>query len=208
MNENIIKFYLITNKLKEKIRTGWMNVNISSDRLESVAEHVYGCLMLAIAIDSEYDLDVDMYKVLKMLALHELEETIIKDYTVRDKITREEKLEQGRASVKMVTEGLIAQNEIEDLLEEYNAHESKESVFCYHIDKIECDFQAKIYDLNGYFSKEEALKDRAFHEEEYRAKIENINNASDVWIEYDKRLYKDDNLFKNLIEDIQKIDKK
>ena len=72
---------MLTNRLKNKIRTGWMEVNISADRLESVAEHIYGCLMLAIAIDSEYELNLDMYKVLKMLSLHELEETIIKDYT-------------------------------------------------------------------------------------------------------------------------------
>ena len=65
MNDNIINFYLLTNKLKEKIRTGWMQIGITSDRLESVAEHIYGCLMLAISIDSEYKLDLDMYKVLK-----------------------------------------------------------------------------------------------------------------------------------------------
>ncbi len=48
MNENIIKFYLITHRLKEKIRSGWIEIGISADRLESVAEHVYGCMMLAI----------------------------------------------------------------------------------------------------------------------------------------------------------------
>ena len=107
MNDNIIKFYMITNKLKEKIRTGWLEIGISSNRLESVAEHIYGCLMLAIAIDSEYKLNLDMYKVLKTLALHELEETIMKDFTVRDNITREEKLKLGKKCVQKATEGLI-----------------------------------------------------------------------------------------------------
>lgn len=94
MNENIIKFYMLTNRLKNKIRTGWIEVEISSERLESVAEHIYGCLMLAIAIDSEYKLDLDMYKVLKMICLHELEETVMKDYTLRDNISKEEKIEK------------------------------------------------------------------------------------------------------------------
>ena len=67
MNDNIINFYIIANRLKEKIRTGWQEIEVSSQRLESVAEHIYGCLMLAIAIDSEYELDIDMYKVLKIL---------------------------------------------------------------------------------------------------------------------------------------------
>lgn len=76
MNDSIINFYIIANQLKEKIRTGWQEIEVSSQRLESVAEHIYGCLMLAIAIDSEYKLNLDMYKVLKMISLHELEETI------------------------------------------------------------------------------------------------------------------------------------
>ena len=58
---------MITNVLKHKIRTGWEELGISSERLESVAEHIYGCLMLAIAIDSEYKLDLDMYKVPHLL---------------------------------------------------------------------------------------------------------------------------------------------
>ena len=50
LNKTIIDFYMITNVLKHKIRTGWEELGISSERLESVAEHIYGCLMLAIAI--------------------------------------------------------------------------------------------------------------------------------------------------------------
>lgn len=207
MNENIIKFYLIANKLKEKIRTGWIEVEISSERLESVAEHIYGCLMLAIAIDSEYNLDLDMYKVMKMLALHELEETIMKDFTIRDKITIEEKIELGRQCVKQATQGLIKQEEIIELLEEFNKHITKESVFCYHIDKIECDFQAKIYDLKGNFDIDQALEDLNYFGEEGKIIKEKVNTASDVWIEYDKKIYKDDKIFEDLINDIQAIQK-
>ena len=207
MNENIIRFYLITHRLKEKIRTGWVEVEISSQRLESVAEHVYGCLMLAIAIDSEYKLDLDMYKCIKMLALHELEETIMKDFTIRDQINKEEKINLGKQCVYKVTEGLIKQEEIINLLDEFNAQKTKEAVFCYHIDKIECDFQAKIYDLNGNFDINQALKDLEYFGEEASSKIKNkIRTASDVWIEYDKSRYIGDKVFENLINDIQNID--
>ena len=207
MNENIIRFYLIANRLKEKIRTGWIEVNISSKRLESVAEHIYGCLMLAIAIDSEYKLDIDMHKVLKMLALHELEETIMKDFTVRDNISREDKIKLGRKCVAEATEGLIKQQEIIDLLDEFNTHKTKEAIFCYHIDKIECDFQAKIYDVRGQFDLNYAIEDLEYFGEEGK-KIKNmIKTASDVWIEYDKKRYEDDEIFKNLINDIQKLNK-
>ena len=203
MNKNIIKFYIIANTLKEKIRTGWMEVNISNERLESVAEHIYGCLMLAIAIDSEYKLDLDMYKVLKMISLHELEETIMKDFTIRDNISPEEKEKLGRQCVLKVTEGLIKQQEIVDLLDEFNSHKTKESLFSYHIDKIECDFQAKLYDLRGNFDINEALKDLEYFGEEGTKIKDKVKTASDVWIEYDKKRYQDDEIFKSLINDIQ-----
>ena len=203
INDNIINFYILTNKLKEKIRTGWQEIGVSGERIESVAEHVYGCLMLAIAIDSEYDLDLDMFKVLKMLSLHELEETIMKDYTIRDNINKEEKIRKGRECVIKATEGLIKQDEIVNLLDEYNAHITKESLFCYHIDKLECDFQVKMYDLNNRIKLENMIEDLKFYGEEGEKIKEKVNSASDVWIEIDKKLYDGDTLFESLINDIQ-----
>lgn len=47
--KNIILFSMFTNSLKYKIRTGWKDVRVSG-RKESVAEHVYGTLMLAQVI--------------------------------------------------------------------------------------------------------------------------------------------------------------
>ena len=207
MNDNIINFYIIANRLKEKIRTGWQEIEVSSQRLESVAEHIYGCLMLAIAIDSEYKLKLDMYKVLKMISLHELEETIMKDYTVRDNITKEEKIKRGKECVIKATEGMIKQDEIVRLLDEFNERLTKESIFCYHIDKIECDFQAKIYDLKGQIKLEKILEDLKYYGEEGAIIKDKVNVASDVWIECDKIIYTGDKIFESLINDIQKIKK-
>ena len=50
MNQNIIRFYIQTQKLKTKLRSGYVDIGITKDRLESIAEHVYGCLMLAISM--------------------------------------------------------------------------------------------------------------------------------------------------------------
>lgn len=205
-SKNIINFYLFANRLKEKIRQGWIEVSISKERLESIAEHIYGCLVLAIVIDSEYELNLDMYKVLKMLTLHETEEILMGDLTIRSDVTLEEKKEMGRNCVYKVTKGLLKQSEIECLLEEFNSRETKESIFCYHIDKIECDFQAKIYDLMGAFSYEKDKEDLPF----YGARASEIESksktASDFWIEYDKPKYDNDEIFKQLIEEIQKIE--
>ncbi len=205
--KNIVRFYMLANRLKTKIRTGWQEVEIKKDRLESVAEHIYGTLMLAVAIDSEYDLHLNMEKIMKMLALHELEEIIMPDYTVRSNITAEEKIVQGRECVKEVVKGLFKEKEIEEMLEEFNARKTKEAIFCYHIDKIECDFQAKMYDLEGAFSVENAKKDLEYFKEDAERIRESAKTASDYWIEYDRPRYEDDKIFKELLNEIKGIAK-
>jgi len=200
-NLNIIKFYLYANKLKEKIRSGWIEISIEKQRLESVAEHIFGCLILAIGIDSEYKLDVDMYKVLKMLTLHELEEIIMGDLTLRANITNEEKLKKGKECVSIIVKDLFKKEEIENLLDEFNAHITKESKFCYHIDKIECDFQAKVYDLQGAFSIEKAMEDLEYYDNKDYV-IENAKTASDYWILNDVPKFNGDEIFKTLVQDI------
>ncbi len=119
--------------------------NVSKDRLESIAEHIYGTCILAISIDSEFNTGIDLNKVLKMLVLHELEEVIIGDITPYDKVTEEEKLNLGRKAVSEVLDGLIKKEEYEELLNEFNAHESKEAKFAFCCDKLEADLQAKKY---------------------------------------------------------------
>ena len=57
--EKVIRYYVLCNKLKNVIRTGWLNWNVTKDRVESVAEHVYATQMLALAMYSEYEYELD-----------------------------------------------------------------------------------------------------------------------------------------------------
>lgn len=206
-NDNIIRFYMLATTLKNKIRTGWIEIDIEKERLESVAEHIYGTLIIALGIDSEYKLDLDMFKVLKMLTFHELEEIIIPDYTVRSDITSEEKNKIGAISVNKITKNLFKQEEIKKLLNEFNLRITKEAKFCYLVDKIECDFQAKMYDLEGVMNYEKTREDLKYYGDRASEIDKNSKTASDFWIEYDKPKYNDNPIFKGLINDIQKIDK-
>lgn len=79
--QTVINYYVVCNRLKNVIRTGWKNWKVKRDRLESVAEHIYGVQMLAIAMKSEFLYDIDIMKVILMLAIHELGETVIGDLT-------------------------------------------------------------------------------------------------------------------------------
>ncbi len=149
MEKNVIEYYVLCNKLKNVIRTGWQDWNISSERLESVAEHVYGVLMLAIAMYSEFDYKIDLTKVLYMLSVHELEEIIIGDLTLFQ-VDREEKKKKGHEAVAKILANLKNKDEIMNLVLEFDERETEEAKFAYECDKLECDLQARIYDLSGY----------------------------------------------------------
>jgi len=147
--ENVLRFYVLCNKLKDVIRTGWKNWHVKRSRIESVAEHIYSTQMLAIAIKSEYGYDnVDIMKVIYMLAIHELEEIIIGDLTLFD-ISREEKVKIGHEAVIRILSPLKDREFINAIILEFDARITPEAKFAYQVDKLECDLQCKLYDEEG-----------------------------------------------------------
>ena len=205
MNEkikNVIKFYNLAATLKDKIRSGWKLWHVSKERLESVAEHIYGTCILAIAIESEFEVNIDLNKVLKMLVLHELEEIIIGDITPYDNISKEEKIKMGKLAVSQVLDNLIKKEEYEDLLDEFNNHKTNESKFAYECDKLEASLQAKLYDNENYvdiFSKEnEKLVSIDWNQKAIKSGDKCL---SDLFIEYDNKCY--DKIFKDIADSIK-----
>lgn len=66
---SVVEYYVLCNKLKNIIRTGWKKWNVNRDRIESVAEHIFGVQSLAIAMYSQYKYDIDLYKGLYLCYL-------------------------------------------------------------------------------------------------------------------------------------------
>lgn len=204
MNERIIGFYITANKLKNVIRTGWKEVGISSERLESIAEHVYGSIILAIGLESECELDIDMAKVMKMLTLKELFKVALKETTTRD--ANQDVRANARKTIESMTSELSKCDEIMSLIDECEKNVSKEAKFVNQVSTIESDLQAKIYDLNGEFDIDKAHEDAKYYGEELSNEIiPQIEHASDGWILYDRKHYEDD-IFKSLSQAIQDIE--
>lgn len=191
--KNVIEYYVLCNKLKHVIRTGWQDWNIDSDRLESVAEHVYGVLMLAIAMYSEFDYDLDLKKVLYMLSVHELEEIIIGDLTMFQ-IDREEKKKRGHEAIAKILANLKNKDEIMNLILEFDERKTKEALFAYQCDKLECDLQARLYDLTGCADvkrgSEEMLNKPRVHE-----LYEKGYTLSEMWLKFGQETYPYDDNF-------------
>lgn len=174
--KTVIDYYVLCNQLKYVIRSGWKIWNVSRERLESVAEHVYGVQQLAIAMWSQYGYDINIFKVLFMLAIHELEETVIGDLTLWD-ISAEEKLHQGHQAVHMILKDFVRQEQIESLIFEFDERKTPEARFAYYCDKLECDIQSKLYGEEGCVDLNHQEGNVVFHD----AAVHRLLNEGRDW---------------------------
>lgn len=192
--ENVINYYVLCNKLKDIIRTGWNDWKVNRDRIESVAEHIYGVQMLALAMKSEYQYDIDIMKVLYMLAIHELGETIIGDLT-QFQISKEEKEKMEHDAVHNMLSSLIDGEQIEALFLEFEFRETPEAMFAYQCDKLECDIQSKLYDQEGCVDLEHQEGNATVNNEFVKKLLDNGSSWSDMWLEFGQKNYQYDQNF-------------
>lgn len=188
--QKLIKFYLLATSLKDKIRSGWNKWNIDRQRVESVAEHIYGTCILAIAIDSEFNLNIDIYKVVMMMVLHEIEEVKIGDLTPFDEITAEEKRRIGKQAVEEVLGPLTKGISYIELIEEFEKLETKEAKFAKMCDKLEADIQAKIYCEEKTIQMNDEKNEYLLQDERIKGLIEKgAKSVADLYIEYDRPVF-------------------
>ena len=199
-----MRFYLLATQLKYKIRSGWDEThwNVNKERLESIAEHVYGTCILAISLDSEFKCDIDLGKVLKMLVLHEIGEVIIGDITPFDNVTPEEKMQIEHEAMRKVVGGLIKKEEIVSILFEFDEHKTKEAIFARHCDKLEADIQCKVYqDMGCQNSLNSQQNNVVLKSEKVQEMIaDGAETAFDIWYYFDKHLYQNDEVFAQMLE--------
>ena len=202
--KSTMRFYLLATQLKYKIRSGWNEThwNVSKERLESVAEHIYGTCILALSIDSEFETHLDIDKVIKMLVLHELGEVVIGDITPFDNISPEEKMKNEHEAIKKVLGDLIKKEEYFALLMEFDERKTRESIFAYHCDKLDADIQAKVYqDMGCQNPLDKQENNVVFKSKRVQQMVQNgAKTAFDIWYEWDKSLYSDDETFSEILD--------
>lgn len=192
--KNVIEFYVLCNKLKDLIRTGWKNWGVERFRVESVAEHIYSVQMLAIAMWSEFKYDIDITKVITMIAVHEMEETVIGDITCFQK-TKQEKQKLGHEAVVKIFEKLSNANKIRDLIFEFDERKSKEALFAYFCDKLECDLQCKIYDEQNCVDLTKQENNETAKNKEVKEMLDAGLSWSEMWMRFGQEKYHYDENF-------------
>lgn len=198
---NILHYYYETNILKEVERKGWKYWNVSRNkRIESIPEHIYGTQQLAIAIFSEFNLDIDIFKVITMLSLHGTEEINIGDITPFDNVSEKEKLKIGKSAVEKTFSVLSKKDLFTNLIDEFNERKTPEAKFAYYCDKMECDLQAKKYSDDGRCSFENISKN-ILNDNRVKNIIANgAKSVGDVFIDYDTYKYKESDIFSSLVQ--------
>lgn len=192
--QNVLNFYVLCNKLKDVIRTGWKDWHVNRSRVESIAEHIYSTQMLAIAMHSEFNYDLNIAKVIFMLAVHELEEIIIGDLT-QFQISKEEKQKLGHEAVSNILKPLKNGEEIKALILEFDERESKEAKFAYFCDKLDADLQCKLYDEEHCVDVDMEKDARNIHNERVQQLFDEGRSWSDLWMTFGEEKYSYDENF-------------
>ena len=201
----VLDFYFLATRLKDVVRSGWneSHWNIKAERLESIAEHVYGTCILAIGMQSQFPHDIDINKVLKMMILHEIGEAIIGDITPTDGPSPEEKARIEHEGMRQVLSSLDDCDELYALLLEFDEHKTNESKFAFMIDKMEADIMAKKYQDQGLYDQDSwdqfvdsVPRLKRIHEDGVENKMFNY------WYIYDRPYYEDDKSFLGLQDKI------
>ena len=193
--QKVVNYYVICNRLKNVIRSGWTTWNVQRERIESVAEHIFGVQMLAIAMKSEYQYDVDLLKVIYMIAIHELGEITIGDLT-QFEITLKEKEKIEHEAVHKILGDLLDRKEIENLFLEFDSHATKEAMFAYQCDKLECALQCKLYDEEGCVDLNNQEGNISLKDQRVQALLETEDSWSTMWLKFDQQIYPFDKNFK------------
>ncbi|GKS67604.1 oxetanocin [Nitrosarchaeum sp.] len=144
----IIDFFNTSAKLKKIPRQGWID-KLSLNTPESVADHTFSMAMMGMIFSDLEDYNTE--KILKIILLHDLAESIIGDITPQQ-ISKERKIELENNAMEEILSNLPdkIQKQYNNFWIEYQLNHSKEAQLVHQIDKLEMALQAKIYSNEGH----------------------------------------------------------
>ena len=197
--EKVVSSYVLMNKLKDVVRTGWKDWNVERERVESIAEHIYGVQQLAIIMYLTYEeyKDLDLNKVILMLALHETEEAFIGDITMFQK-ERTTKEERGHKAIHNFFSRFMDGEKLEQIILEFDKKETAEAKFAYQCDKLECDLQAALYNDNVNLDKQD--NNSTFKNDKVQELLNQGMSFGEMWLSFGQNIYPYDNNFRSVSE--------
>jgi putative hydrolase of HD superfamily len=144
----ILNFFNTIVNLKKTPRQGWID-KLSLDKPESVADHVFSMAMMGMIFSDLEKYDTE--KILKIILLHDITESLTGDITP-ERISRDEKKALENNTMEKILNDLpiSLRNQYQILWNEYQSNDSKEAKLVHQLDKLEMALQAKIYSDDGH----------------------------------------------------------
>ncbi|UOE51107.1 HD domain-containing protein [Mucilaginibacter sp. SMC90] len=111
----------------------------NSDRAENDAEHSWHLALMAIVLSGHSNQDIDLFKVIKMLLIHDVVEIDSGDIFLYDNVVSHSNTEAETIAARRIF-GLLPQNQAEELIaiwEEFEAGDTAEAKFARAMDRFE-----------------------------------------------------------------------
>lgn len=147
----LLDFFNSSANLKNISRQGWID-KLSISHPESVADHTYSMAIIGMVLSDSKNYNTE--KILKMILLHDLAESITGDIPPGGKTKKEKKTLENKAMIDILA-SLPKPLQIQylEIWKEYQKNTSSDSKLVHQIDKFEMALQAKIYQKQSGFEK-------------------------------------------------------
>jgi putative hydrolase of HD superfamily len=148
----LLDFIYLAANLKTISRQGWIE-KLAMKNPESVADHTFSMAIIGMVLSDSQNYNTQ--KILKMILLHDLAESITGDFTPKQK-SKKEKMVLENTAMENILENLPKdmQKQYLSIWNEYQTNETTDANFVHQIDKFEMALQAKIYSKQNKSSKE------------------------------------------------------
>jgi putative hydrolases of HD superfamily len=149
--KDVTRFFQYAIRLKYVKRAGWIS-KVKVQNPESVADHTFS--MCAISMVLSDILGLDTQRVMKMVILHDLAESIIGDYMPGEIAKKHKRVKEKKAinSILYCIPSNVRQNYIK-IWNEYLQNKTDIAKLVHRVDKLEMILQARQYAKEGYPKK-------------------------------------------------------
>ena len=151
MMHELAPFFDAVLALKTVKRAGWVAKAGIKDA-ESVADHTFSMCVIGMALSDIMGLDTE--KVVRMVLLHDLAESMVGDY-MPGQVSARKKMQQENEAMKSILACLPARarSDYQKVWQEFLAGKTRAARFVHRLDRLEMALQARKYKKDGHDRK-------------------------------------------------------
>lgn len=175
------KEFLKILSVAEKLKCNTRHSDTSSGRRESVAEHSWRLALMAMLLEDEFA-DTDINKVIKMCLIHDLGEAFTGDIATFNKTEADNDREEQAYQQWIAGFPQMQKEQLQELLQEMSALESKEAKLYKALDKLEAVIQHNEADISSWLPLEYDLQlNYGAKEVEFSPYLVELKACIDAW---------------------------